>query len=314
MTLFVSSATPWVLPLVLCTCVVVMVTLSPSFLLHVDIWKAMAASTRVADGRTKTCGSAMRGATRRASPRTLAMRGRDLLRSRSMRVDGAWYHPTTSAEPLLRDVTLALPTRGLTLLVGRSGSGKSTLLHLLAGFYEADEGALQVDGRAAGMERRMECVGMVFQFPQRHVLGRTIGEELTFGWPRGWEHASERKKRAEKLQWAMEAVGVDGMALEGRPEDLSDGYKRRLAIAAQLARQPNVLLLDEPFAGLDWRTRKELVQLLRRIKRETSVLVASHDVKEIAPIVDAALEMEQGKVREIAWPPMPGSSSSLQWG
>lgn len=184
----------------------------------------------------------------------------------------------------------------------------------MAGFYEADDGHVQVDGRHAGMETRMECVGLVFQFPQRHVLGRTVGEELTFGWPRGWEHASERNKRAAQLQWAMEAVGVDHLALEGRPEDLSDGYKRRVAIAAQLARQPKVLLLDEPFAGLDWRTRKELVQLLRRIKEKTSVLVASHDVKEIAPIVDAAMEMEHGKLNAMAWPPMPGSTSSFLMG
>lgn len=223
-----------------------------------------------------------------------------------LRVRDAWYRPSTAPEPLLKGVSMSLVERKLALLVGRSGAGKSTLLHVLAGLYELDRGDVMLHDRKVGMEGRLERVGIVFQFPNRHFVGRDVGEELTFSWPRGWQDGTERRRRARRLRASMEAVGLEHVPLDQPLESFSEGYQRRIAIASQLARKTQVLLMDEPFAGLDWKTKEDLVQLLRGLKKETTILVASHDVREIASIVDDAWEMEDGALAPIPWPPMPG--------
>jgi energy-coupling factor transporter ATP-binding protein EcfA2 len=80
-------------------------------------------------------------------------------------------------------------------------------------------------------------------------------------------------------------VGLSGVGLDSSPSQLSDGYKRRLALAVQLARKPSVLLLDEPLAGLDWRARRDVAALLGQLKRECTLLVVSHDLRELTPMV-----------------------------
>lgn len=100
---------------------------------------------------------------------------------------------------------------------------------------------------------RSTQVGMVFQFPERHFLGHTIRSELTFGWA---QTLTAYQTNIQRVQSALRSVGLTSFDLETPTSNLSDGFKRRLALAVQLVRQPTVLLLDEPLAGLDWKVRR----------------------------------------------------------
>ncbi|CAI7819257.1 unnamed protein product, partial [Closterium sp. NIES-54] len=98
-------------------------------------------------------------------------------------------------------------------------------------------------------------------------------------------------------------VGLMGVALDTNPRALSGGNQRRLALAIQLVRMPELLLLDEPLAGLDWRARADVVRLLAALKRERSILVVSHDLRELAPLVDRSWRMQMGgRLREESLP------------
>ena len=206
------------------------------------------------------------------------------------------YSPAGAGRDILRDVNLSLPRKGLTLIVGRSGSGKSTLMTILAGLSEPTSGvvALGADETRASTPsaERLAQVGIVFQFPERHFLGTTMLQELTFAWPQTQNGFTKRRELAYRMNDALHAVGMERIPLDTDVRALSGGYKRRLALAIQLVRDPAVLCLDEPLAGLDWQTRAEVTALLNDLKRDRAVVVVSHDVEEISPITDRAYRME----------------------
>ncbi|EFJ41516.1 hypothetical protein VOLCADRAFT_77566 [Volvox carteri f. nagariensis] len=155
------------------------------------------------------------------------------------------------------------------------------------------------------VEERMQQVGLVFQFPERHFLGEDLMQELTFTWPRLTQYWGERQALSARMQQVLEAVGLQDIPLHVQPWALSGGQQRRLALAIQLVRQPALLLLDEPLAGLDWEARQEVVTIFRKLKEQCTVLVVSHDLAEIAPLVDCAWRMRTGGTCEpVSWPPM----------
>ncbi|EEH59616.1 ATP-binding cassette superfamily, partial [Micromonas pusilla CCMP1545] len=197
------------------------------------------------------------------------------------------YTPVGSGAKILTGRTsLSLSPRGLCLLVGRSGHGKSTLLtlvrrvrihtgpHTTAGLAEPTGGVitfsdLPLDDHLPSALRNAR-VGIVFQFPERHFLGRTVLSELTFGWPTKAEYYPRRRELATRMQSALEAVGMLDVPLDTEVRSLSGGYKRRLALAIQLVRDPHVLCLDEPLAGLDWKARADVVALLDALRYDWS--------------------------------------------
>lgn len=166
--------------------------------------------------------------------------------------------------------------------------------------------AIAAAGGPLSVSDRMREVGLVFQFPERHFLGDDLLSELTFAWPRGGV-ASAFQQRAEasaRLQAAVSALSLTDIPMTASPMALSGGQQRRLALAIQLARGPSLLLLDEPLAGLDWRARREVVGLLKELKKECTLLVVSHDLAEVSPLVDAAYRMKPGgRLQPVAWPP-----------
>lgn len=198
---------------------------------------------------------------------------------------------------MLERVNLELPPTGLNLIVGRSGFGKSTLLSLVSGLAEPTAGVITFSDLPRGEHLpsayRLDRVGLVFQFPERHFLGKTVLQELTFAWPQSPESFPKRRELALRLQDALASVGMSNVALDTPVRALSGGYKRRLALAIQLVRDPHVLCLDEPLAGLDWKARSEVVHLLSELRRDRAVVVVSHDVEEIAPVTDRAWRMRQ---------------------
>ncbi|PKA63491.1 ABC transporter I family member 11, chloroplastic [Apostasia shenzhenica] len=141
-----------------------------------------------------------------------------------------------------------------------------------------------------------ERVGILFQFPERFFLADTVLEEVTFGWPRLKADFSIREQLASNLQYALNAVGLNSVSLQENPLSLSGGFKRRLALAVQLVQKPDLLLLDEPLAGLDWKARADVVKLLKHLKKELTILVVSHDLKELSALVDFSWRMEMGGI------------------
>ncbi|KAF2322907.1 hypothetical protein GH714_031986 [Hevea brasiliensis] len=172
------------------------------------------------------------------------------------------------------------------LIFGQSGSGKTTLLQLLAGLSEPTSGSIGIqrygnDGNPCHSPEPLppEKVGIVFQFPERYFVADTILNEVIFGWPRLKGSLQLKERLALNLQKAITWVGLNGISLEKDPHSLSGGYKRRLALAIQLVQVPDLLILDEPLAGLDWKARADVINLLKQLKKELTVLVVSHDLK-----------------------------------
>lgn len=202
---------------------------------------------------------------------------------------GIRYQPATASRPVLEDVNLQLPAGALGLVSGASGSGKTTLLEVISGLAEVDGGSVLWNGeRLSGRQRRW-LSGLVFQFPERHFLGLTVGQELRLG---------QRRLASEQLAQVLELVGLEGLSLQQRPEQLSGGQQRRLALAVQLLRNPRVLLLDEPTAGLDWAVRREVLELLAVLARERAVLVVTHEPELFAGLAQRQWHLEGGTLRD----------------
>ena len=180
--------------------------------------------------RARRAANAPRAGDRRAKIRAVATRRDVSARTRLARVARAskdappfvdvrdvGYAPAGAGAPVLRDCTLALPRRGLTLIVGRSGTGKSTLLTLIAGLSEPTTGRVTLGGDgtrddATPAAARLAKVGIVFQFPERHFLGKTVLQELTFGWPTSASAFARRRELAYRMNDALHAVGMEANA------------------------------------------------------------------------------------------------------
>ena len=200
------------------------------------------------------------------------------------------YHPPATEKPILQEITLKLAPQELGLIVGASGSGKSTLLEILAGLAERTGGGIYWRDQEIIALDLQQLAGIVFQFPERHFCGSTILEELRLGHP---------ELGIERVRNALSEVGLETASLNMSPHSLSGGQQRRLALAVQLIRQPNILMLDEPTAGLDWSMRIQLAQLLEKLKEHWTLLVVTHDPGELAKIADRCWTIKQGKISEI---------------
>ncbi|MFM7653008.1 MAG: ABC transporter ATP-binding protein [Vulcanococcus sp.] len=194
-----------------------------------------------------------------------------MLELRSLR-----YQAATAAEAVLRDVSLSLEPGRPSLVAGRSGSGKTTLLEMICGLAEPQSGQIRWNGQALNARQRRWLCGLVFQFPERHFLGLTVGQELKLG---------QRRLPWERAEQVLTQVGLQGLSLQQAPERLSGGQQRRLALAVQLLRDPRVLLLDEPTAGLDWSVRDEVLDLLSRLSRDRVLLVVTHEPELFRDVV-----------------------------
>jgi energy-coupling factor transport system ATP-binding protein len=200
------------------------------------------------------------------------------------------YHPTATPTPILKGINLQLAPQELGLIIGASGSGKTTLLEILAGLAEKSGGNIYWRNQELTSLDLQQLGGIVFQFPERHFCGSNILEELRLGHP---ELGSERVKEA------LTEVGLDNISLSTSPHALSGGQQRRLALAVQLIRQPNILMLDEPTAGLDWSMRRQLAKLLAKLKEHWTLLVVTHDPGELAEIADRCWRIDRGELKSI---------------
>jgi sulfate transport system ATP-binding protein len=196
--------------------------------------------------------------------------------------------------PVVDDVSLAIATGELFVLLGPSGSGKSTLLRMIAGLVEVDAGRVRLHGQdVTEASPKDRGIGFVFQHYAlfRHM---TVADNVEFALRVRKVPAARRRERREEL---LQLVGLSGFA--GRfPRQLSGGQQQRVALARALAHDPEVLLLDEPFGALDARIRLALRQALRGIERELSLttVFVTHDQEEAFELADRVAVLHEGIV------------------
>lgn len=212
-------------------------------------------------------------------------------RSRKAGEDGQWA---------LRDVSFSINEGDFLGIAGHTGSGKSTLAQVIAGILQPTEGDALMRGRSicgkkgAGELRR--SVGMVFQYPERQLFAPTVFEDVAFG-PRNLGFASEEVE--VKVRKALELVQLDPEKICGKsPFELSGGQQRRVALAGVLAMEPEVLILDEPTAGLDPKTHGQFLELIYELHRVGNVatVMVSHNMDDLARLCNRVMIVNEGRV------------------
>ena len=201
----------------------------------------------------------------------------------------------------LHDVSLQIEKGEFVAVIGHTGSGKSTLVQHLSGLLHPDKGSVTVDGvnlnaKNAAAKKARNSVGMVFQYPEHQIFAETVYEDIAFG-PRNKGLGPDEVDRA--VRDAMAFVGLDFDSFAKRsPFRLSGGQMRRVAIAGVIAMEPDYLILDEPSAGLDPRSRdavfKEVMALYK--KRGIAVILVTHNMEEAARYASRLLVISGGQI------------------
>ena len=185
-------------------------------------------------------------------------------------------------------------------IIGHTGSGKSTLVQHLNGILKPTSGEIFIDGKniwekPKEIRKIRSKVGLVFQYPEYQLFEETVYEDIAFGPKNMGLVGDELKKRVFDT---CRLIGVKDEYLQKSPFDLSGGEKRRAAIAGVLAMEPEVLVLDEPTAGLDPRGREQILSMIQdyRTRSGKTVLLVSHSMEDIARLADRVLVMRHGEV------------------
>lgn len=211
------------------------------------------------------------------------------------------YSPNTPfCKVALDDVSLKVNAGVITGLMGHTGSGKSTLVQLFNGLIKPTSGQVLVGDENIWTEpkkisRFRYKVGLVFQYPEYQLFEETVHRDIAFGPTNMGLDADEIERRVLE---AARFCGISDDLLEKSPFDLSGGQKRRVAIASVMAMEPEVLILDEPAAGLDPRGREEILGGIRSYQRErkNSVIIVSHSMEDMARYSDEIIVMNKAKI------------------
>ena len=201
----------------------------------------------------------------------------------------------------LNDVNLTICDGEFIGLIGHTGSGKSTLVQHLNGLIMPTSGRVLVDGmdladKATDRRAIRQRVGLVFQYPENQLFEETVEKDIAFG-PRNLGLGEE--EIARRVKDAMRRVALDYDTLHERSVfELSGGQMRRVAIAGVLAMEPQVLVLDEPCAGLDPRGREEILGLIRELHRESgaTIVMVSHSMDDVASLAERVIVMNHGEI------------------
>jgi len=207
---------------------------------------------------------------------------------------------TTMAVTALNDVNLQIPDGQFIGLIGHTGSGKSTLVQHLNGLIKPTQGSLYYNGEdyysdGFDMKKLRSKVGLVFQYPEHQLFEADVFSDVCFGPKNLGLPQNEVELRAYA---ALKQVGLADEYFYQSPFDLSGGQKRRVAIAGVLAMKPDVLILDEPTAGLDPKGRDEILDQIASLRKETgiTVILVSHSMEDVAKYVDRIIVMNRGNV------------------
>lgn len=214
------------------------------------------------------------------------------------------YSPGTPFEhKALKGINLEIPEGKVTAIIGQTGSGKSTLVQHLNALIKPTAGSVDIEGfhitpdtklKDAKMLRKK--VGLVFQFPEYQLFEETIARDIAFG-PKNFGVPEEEIQ--ERIKKVLPLVGLDESFLERSPFELSGGQKRRVAIAGILVQDPDVLVLDEPAAGLDPQSAQEMMALFMKLnqKEGKTILLVSHDMEHVLKYCDEVIVLKDGLVK-----------------
>lgn len=211
------------------------------------------------------------------------------------------YSPDTAYQKhALKNINLVINDGEFIGLIGHTGSGKSTFIQHLNGLIKATSGNIYYNGEdiygsGYNMRTLRSKVGLVFQYPEHQLFETTVFKDVCFG-PRnqGLEEIEIELRAYE----ALKMVGIDNSLLDASPFELSGGQKRRVAIAGVLAMKPEVLILDEPTAGLDPKGRDEILDQIEKLHNESNItiILVSHSMEDVAKYVDRLIVMNKGEV------------------
>lgn len=208
----------------------------------------------------------------------------------------------------LYEVDLAIKDGSYTALVGHTGSGKSTLLQHLNALLKPTAGKVEIGDRIITPETNnknlkpiRKKVGIVFQFPEAQLFEETVAKDIAFGPQNFGVSEADSLVLAEEM---LHLVGLDDSYLERSPFELSGGQMRRVAIAGVLAMEPEVLVLDEPTAGLDPQGRKEMMEIFLKLHREKkmTIVLVTHLMDDVANFADYVYALEKGQVVKAGTP------------
>ncbi|KHD44602.1 energy-coupling factor transporter ATPase [Streptococcus hongkongensis] len=201
----------------------------------------------------------------------------------------------------LFDINLDIIDGSFTAFIGHTGSGKSTIMQLLNGLLVPSKGIVTVDGQKITNQSKnkdikmvRKHVGLVFQFPESQLFEETVLKDVAFG-PQNFGVSKEEAESIAREKLAM--VGIPENLFEKNPFELSGGQMRRIAIAGILAMQPNILVLDEPTAGLDPKGRRELMSLFKNLHESgLTIVLVTHLMDDVANFADFVYILESGKI------------------
>jgi len=201
----------------------------------------------------------------------------------------------------LRGIDLTIEKGTMTAIIGHTGSGKSTLIQHINALLQPTKGSVQVEDyiiTATNQPKHLKALrklaGLVFQFPEYQLFEETIEKDIMFG-PKNFKVDEETAKRLALK--ALKDVGLDESYLDKPPFDLSGGQKRRVAIAGILVMEPEIIILDEPTAGLDPQGTYEIMDLFKKLNQEgKTVIIVTHDMNHVLEYCDQAIVMNKGKI------------------
>lgn len=201
--------------------------------------------------------------------------------------------------PAVEQMSFQIRKGEILAVAGQTGSGKSTLLYMLNGIYRPMGGTLKVDGIDVGKTKNLKelrkKIGFVFQYPEYQLFESTVLADVMYG---ALNFGMSKAEAEQAAREALALVNISEEYYEYSPFDLSGGQKKRVALAGILAYKPEILILDEPVAGMDPKAKRELFALIRRLheERNITVIFVSHDMKDVYEIADRILVMGQGKL------------------
>ncbi|MGN0543234.1 MAG: energy-coupling factor transporter ATPase [Acutalibacteraceae bacterium] len=200
----------------------------------------------------------------------------------------------------IQDINIQIEKGSLVGIIGHTGSGKSTLISHFNGLLKPDSGKVLVDGVDIWQDKETLRnsrfkVGLCFQYPEYQLFEETVYKDIAFG-PKNMKLSEDEIK--SRVLRAAAFVGVKPEHLDKSPFDLSGGEKRRVAIAGVMSMEPEVLIFDEPAAGLDPRGRKSLIGMITEYRKQTgsTVIIVSHSMEDIACMADKVIVMNNARV------------------
>lgn len=200
----------------------------------------------------------------------------------------------------IKDINLSIADGEFLAIIGHTGSGKSTLLQHLNGLLLPTSGRVMINGEDINLNRDTRraarfAVGLVFQYPEYQLFEETVYADIAYG-PHNMGLDDVEIKR--RVLAASEAVGIDDVTRAKSPFDLSGGQKRRVAIAGVMAMEPQILVLDEPMAGLDPLGRSEILEQIKKyhIENKTTIVLVTHSMEDAANVASRIVVMHEGNI------------------